>query len=209
MKRADDFLETTKEVLGKRVAYLCSRASCRRPTAGPHTSENKATLVGVAAHICAASPGGPRFDPSMSPEQRRSPENGLWLCAYCATEIDKDPERFPTTLLRQWKADAEVEARMLLENPSCRRLGIPPPAFVPPLDYQRSALQQVIEHLRRSGLKSVSLPQLESALRSPGLRDGVNPVFEPLSLGAVAGAIDELIAAGKVRIEGQLLALCD
>lgn len=118
MKRADDFLETTKEVLGKRVAYLCSRASCRRPTAGPHTSENKATLVGVAAHICAASPGGPRFDPSMSPEQRRSPENGLWLCAYCATEIDKDPERFPTTLLRQWKADAEVEARMLLENPS-------------------------------------------------------------------------------------------
>jgi hypothetical protein len=56
----------------------------------------------------------------MSDEERRSPENGIWLCANCATEIDKDPTRFPVSLLRQWKEDAEYEALKLLENPSYR-----------------------------------------------------------------------------------------
>ena len=69
--------------------------------------EIKATLVGEAAHICAASPGGPRYDPSMSDEERRSHDNGIWLCANCATEIDKDPARFPVSLLRRWKEEAE------------------------------------------------------------------------------------------------------
>ena len=120
MKRPSDFSDATIEVLAKRVAYLCSRASCRRRTVGPHSNEIKATLVGEAAHICAASPGGPRYDPAMSGEERRSHDNGIWLCANCATEIDKDPARFPVSLLRQWKEDAESEALKLLENPSYR-----------------------------------------------------------------------------------------
>lgn len=120
MKRTADFSEATIQVVAKRVAYLCSRASCRRPTIGPHSNEIKSTLVGEAAHICAASPGGPRYDPSMSDEQRRSPNNGIWLCATCATEIDKDSARFPVSLLRKWKEEAESEALNLLENPDYR-----------------------------------------------------------------------------------------
>jgi hypothetical protein len=120
VKRQGDFSEATIEVLAKRVAYLCSRASCRRRTVGPHTSEIKATLVGEAAHICAASPGGPRYDHSMSDEERCSPDNGIWLCAYCATEIDKDAARFPVSLLRPWKEAAEYEALKSLENPNYR-----------------------------------------------------------------------------------------
>lgn len=122
MKRPGDFSEGTIEVLAKRVGYLCARASCRRSTVGPHSSEIKATLVGEAAHICAASSLGPRYDPSMSDEEQRSPDNGIWLCANCATEIDKDPARFPVSLLRQWKSAAEDEALKLLENPSYRPL---------------------------------------------------------------------------------------
>lgn len=118
MKRGSDFSDATIEVLAKRVAYLCSRMSCRRSTVGPHSNEIKATLVGEAAHICAASPGGPRYDPCMSDKERRSHNNGIWLCANCATEIDKDPSRFPVSLLRQWKEDAESEASRLLEDPS-------------------------------------------------------------------------------------------
>src|SRR5260370_20169421 len=104
MKRSGGFPESAIEVLAKRVGYLASRASCGRPTVGPQSSESKATLVGEAAHICAASTGGPRFDPSMTDEERRSPDNGVWHCANCATEIDKDPARFPVSLLRRWKA---------------------------------------------------------------------------------------------------------
>ena len=209
MKRPGDFAEATIEVLAKRVGYLCSRASCRRSTVGPHSSETKATLVAEAAHICAASPGGPRYDPSMTHDERRSPDNGIWLCANCATEVDKDPARFPVSLLRQWKADAEDEALKLLEKPSYGRLGIPRPAFAPPLDYQRAALQQIIEHLRRSGVTRVNLPQLASVLPDPLLRDGINPIHEPLSVETVVDAIDEFIETGKLRVEGQSLALPD
>jgi hypothetical protein len=207
VKRPGDFPESTIELLAKRVGYLCSRASCRRPTVGPHSNDSKATLVGEAAHICAASEGGPRFDTSMADEERRSPDNGIWLCANCATEIDKDPARFPVSLLRQWKADAEEEAQRLLENPSYRRLGIPRPAFAPPLEYQQHALGQVLDHLRNSGLTKVSLPQLAQVLPSPLLRDGFNPIFEPLSLEAVVDAIDGFVRDGKLGIEGQALVL--
>jgi hypothetical protein len=56
----------------------------------------------------------------MTDDERRSPENGIWLCAVCATEIDKDFARFPVALLRQWKIAAEDEAMKTLEDPSYR-----------------------------------------------------------------------------------------
>jgi hypothetical protein len=145
----------------------------------------------------------------MTDEERRSPGNGIWLCANCATEIDKDPVRFPVSLLRRWKVDAEDEALKLLENPSYRRLGIPRPAFAPPLDYQRQALEQVIAHLRNSGVKKVGLPQLGQVLPSLLLRDGINPIFEPLSVETIVDALDEFIRVGKLGVEGRLLVLAE
>ena len=80
--------------------------------------------LGIAAHITAASPGGPRFDPVLSPESRSSLENGIWLCNICAARIDKDEVRYPTPLLRVWKqqaeeaADRRTEASSLLQSRS-------------------------------------------------------------------------------------------
>jgi hypothetical protein len=65
----------------------------------------------VAAHITAASVGGPRYDPSLSTEQRSSASNGLWLCQTHAKEVDNDLARFGVAVLNKWKADAEAEAR--------------------------------------------------------------------------------------------------
>lgn len=48
-------------------------------TVGPHLNESGVVIVGVAAHITAASAGGPRFDPSLTEGQRRSPQNGISL----------------------------------------------------------------------------------------------------------------------------------
>ena len=33
---------------------------------------NKIINIGVAAHICAAAPGGPRYDSAMTEEERKS-----------------------------------------------------------------------------------------------------------------------------------------
>ncbi|WP_158615603.1 tetratricopeptide repeat protein [Comamonas sp. BIGb0124] len=46
----------------------------------------------------------------MSPMERSSIENGIWLCAVCARKIDHDQVAYPVELLREWKASAETAA---------------------------------------------------------------------------------------------------
>lgn len=119
----DDFSAKTKEILAKRVAYRCSNPDCRKPTVGPNSEPGKTVLIGVAAHITAAAPGGPRFDFDLAPEERKGIENGIWLCENCAALIDKDEIRFPTHLIEGWKAVAEDEAfksiQMVTVNHAC------------------------------------------------------------------------------------------
>lgn len=106
----DNFTQPIKDALARRIAYKCSNPTCANITTGPHSDPSKSVNLGVACHITAASPGGPRFDPLLSPEQRASSENGIWLCQSCAKLIDSDFSRYPTELLRRWKVEAEATA---------------------------------------------------------------------------------------------------
>ena len=115
----DNFPKLVLEILAKRVGYRCSNPSCRQPTVGAHTSKVKAVNVGVAAHIAAALPGGPRFDPSLTPE-RRSAENGIWLCQICGKLVDNDEARYPASLLLAWRNKSEEAALQVIESPHRR-----------------------------------------------------------------------------------------
>lgn len=110
----DDFSTPTKGLLAKRVGYVCSNPECRRRTSGPQASPAGVVNIGVAAHITAASPGGPRFDDTLTPEQRTDSSNGIWLCQTCAKLIDNDTGRFDRTVLEGWKRAAERAAAMEL-----------------------------------------------------------------------------------------------
>ncbi len=112
----DDFPERVKDVLAKRVGVRCSNPTCRKLTTGPRTESHYIVNIGVGAHITAASPGGPRYDPSLTREQRQSPGNGIWLCQNCAKLVDNDPFRYPKELLRAWKTQAEALALAALEG---------------------------------------------------------------------------------------------
>jgi len=112
----DDFQQKVKDILAKRVGFLCSNPSCKCPTTGPHTNPRKAINVGVAAHIAAAAHGGPRYDASMSQVDRSSIQNGIWLCQNCAKLIDNDEARYTAPLLCQWKAAAEQAALQRVET---------------------------------------------------------------------------------------------
>jgi hypothetical protein len=70
-------------------------------------------------------------------------------------------------------------------------------AIRPPLEYQVSALRQIFDHLRSSGVREVTLYDLPRSLSLP-LRDGVNPIFEPLSLGTVADGLEVLLVEGQL-----------
>ncbi len=113
----DDFALDVKDILAKRVGMRCSNPNCRQPTSGPQEDPAKILNIGVAAHITAAAAGGPRYDKKLTAAERRSPENGIWLCQNCGKLADNDVQRYPTDLLRQWKQHSEAAARLAIESP--------------------------------------------------------------------------------------------
>lgn len=123
-RRRDESSNTVKVTLRDRVSGLCSQPACRKPTVGPDAAvENKAAVIGIAAHICAAAPGGPRFDPSQTPKERTSITNAIWLCGNCASLIDKSSGRgYSIKQLRRWKSEAEAQAhKALLSSAAYKR----------------------------------------------------------------------------------------
>jgi hypothetical protein len=117
----DDFRQSVRTLLARRVGLLCSNPDCRAHTDGPQTEPLKALSVGVAAHISAASTGGPRFDPGLSDKERAGAANGIWLCQNCAKLIDSDLVRFSGGILRGWKLNAEWEARRRIGKANVRQ----------------------------------------------------------------------------------------
>jgi hypothetical protein len=114
----DDFSAGVRAVLAYRAGYRCSKPDCRALTVGPGDENPGAhTNIGVAAHITGASVGGPRYDPALTSEERRSVTNGIWTCQNHGKEIDDDVVRYTADTLRAWKYHAEVEARALLGKP--------------------------------------------------------------------------------------------
>jgi hypothetical protein len=106
-----DFTQIVKRTLANRVNLHCSNPSCDATTSGPQSDPSKSINVGVAAHISAASPGGPRFDPDMTEKDRRGVSNGIWLCETCAKLIDCDLPEYSRELLLGWKVRAEQKAK--------------------------------------------------------------------------------------------------
>jgi len=105
----DDFKPKTVEAIAKRAAYICSNPDCRSLTLSPSdAATNRFMYVGKAAHITAAAPGGARYVPSLTPDERSSVENGIFLCSNCADRIDKNQGvDFPVSLLKRWKDEHE------------------------------------------------------------------------------------------------------
>ncbi len=112
----DDFSEAVKRTLAGRVGHKCSNPDCSRSTSGPGIESYKFVNIGVAAHITAADPGGPRYDPLLTQEERKSPENGIWLCQNCAHLIDTDRHRYSREVLSQWKLVAEARAHSIIRG---------------------------------------------------------------------------------------------
>src|SRR5437867_2500959 len=109
MKRRDDFSAKVRQLLAERAGHRCS--ICGKPTIGPASTPELSVSDGVAAHITAASPDGPRYDASLSPEQRRTSENGIWVCTKHGREIDSDTPAYSVAGLRGLKKIREEMAR--------------------------------------------------------------------------------------------------
>lgn len=80
---------------------VCANPKCRNPLV---TEDNQ---IGEIAHICAASPDGPRYDRNMTDDERRSIDNLILLCETCNKLVDSNEKDYPVSLLKEWKNNHE------------------------------------------------------------------------------------------------------
>ena len=81
MPRRDDFSPKVKHAVGARAGWHCSFEGCAKPMVGPSEEAPDAiNNIGEAPHICTASPGGRRYNPNMTSEERAGIGNAMWLC---------------------------------------------------------------------------------------------------------------------------------
>ncbi len=120
----DEFSAAIKDTLAKRVGFRCSNPGCRQATSGPQEDAHGVVNVGVAAHITAASAGGPRYNPNLDSAERGAIANGIWLCQTCAKLVDSDETAYSVDRLRDWKRTAEATAADELESRRAPNSGI-------------------------------------------------------------------------------------
>lgn len=113
MKQRDNFDSKTNETLAKRASFICSNPECRCFTlAASDTDAMKFIYNGIAAHITAASTGGPRYDINKTAEERSNILNGIFLCSNCSIAIDKNNGiDFTVQRLLAWKNEHEIWIR--------------------------------------------------------------------------------------------------
>jgi hypothetical protein len=160
----DDFSPTTKRTLAERAGYACSNPDCRRPTVGAALGDDaKVVRVGVAAHIKGAAPGGPRYDPLQTAEERRHESNGVWLCSAHAKQIDDDHAYFTVDKLKAWKQQAIARSALAILT-----LQAPPDANAP----QPEAGSSVVDLAQRLGLAPQdNVEAVAARLRAAAARD--------------------------------------
>ncbi|MEH3122802.1 MAG: hypothetical protein PGN16_12615 [Sphingomonas phyllosphaerae] len=101
----DDFSAPVRRTIERRAGHACS--ICQISTTGANADGSGEITIGTAAHICAASPNGPRYDPIMSSAERSAASNGIWLCRNHGDEVDDDAKRYTVKALRRLKREAE------------------------------------------------------------------------------------------------------
>jgi hypothetical protein len=140
----DNFTKKVAETLGKRAGFHCSKPDCGVFCVGPQKAMNAGSVnMGRAAHITAASAGGPRHDSRLSPKERKDISNGIWLCANHADLVDKDERAYSVELLNEWKRQAEVRAGQQIGKTKVAKED----------SHRRRALQIRREHKLRDALK--------------------------------------------------------
>ncbi|WP_177522911.1 hypothetical protein [Pseudomonas sp. v388] len=113
-----DFIQSTVQRLRDRAGNVCSFPECHVHTHGAPFAGEKAVGVGVACHIKAAAPGGPRYDASQTKDERRHIDNGIWMCQTHSKLVDADDSAYSVETLLDWKQLAEVRSNSLINKKS-------------------------------------------------------------------------------------------
>jgi hypothetical protein len=121
-----DFNQKTKDDVLLANGYRCANPDCRMPIVLPKAGTISGTYkVGAVAHIRDARPHTPRYDDTLTPEQRAHISNALPLCLLCHGMVDSNPNMYPAKVLARWKHLSEN-----FVNYSRPVLSMTPPLFL-------------------------------------------------------------------------------
>ena len=190
--RRDNFTKATRDQIGKQAGWHCSRPGCRRLTVGSNSAGDGEINIGVAAHICAAARGGPRYDPDMSSEERKSVSNGIWLCETHARLVDSNDPMFTVELLHEWKEAAKKWSWLHVDLPDFANAGI---ALKPGEDELCAALRAAAVNdlaiFRRSGTWAAT------AISRTFRVDGLDERVSTSRVAAALAKVDDLILVAE------------
>jgi hypothetical protein len=89
----------------------CSSPDCDKPL----IARDDKSIISKICHIEAASSDGPRYNPSMTDDERRDFSNLILLCDECHTIIDnkENENEYPVSLLKDWK---DIHQSKIIQN---------------------------------------------------------------------------------------------
>ncbi|HWA08335.1 MAG TPA: hypothetical protein VG838_02595 [Opitutaceae bacterium] len=172
-------LTVEKETL-KQLA-LRSRNQCAFPECIHPIMDGRNVLVGELCHIEAAEPGGERYNPNQTDEERRAFENLLYLC-HGHHKVTDDVVTYTVAVMKEMKRKHEA---------------LPPSAHNPDqiiqslakLEQQATLIAAQVELLLKQQQRTERLPVAPSVAtlrsgqpqpESVGLRDEAEPLFPNL-----------------------------
>lgn len=106
----------------ERVVVSRSGNKCAYPGCGldltidPRAEGDRPKATGKVAHIAAASPGGPRYDPSMTAAERGSAQNLIYLCGPHHDAVDTQLQYHTREFLSEAKRTHEVAVERAVRN---------------------------------------------------------------------------------------------
>ena len=83
--------------------FALSGNRCSFPQCTTRIVQESGTITGRICHIRAASPGGPRYDPSQTDADRNSFSNLLLLCSVHHDIVDAEEKKYAAELLAEIK----------------------------------------------------------------------------------------------------------
>lgn len=101
----------------------CYNPDCNKPL----LARDKQSIISKISHIEAAGADGPRYNPNMDDDERRSFENLLLLCDECHITVDNknNVDEYPVKLLKEWKKIHESQQIFEhIKNPQLLRMAV-------------------------------------------------------------------------------------
>jgi hypothetical protein len=138
--------------------FAVSSNTCAFPACSEPLEEGE-TIVGEICHIKSAGRGHGRYDPDQSDEERHGFDNLILLCRKHHKIVDSDVNRYPASLLTEFKKSHEANAkkRFDISDEVAHRVGemlanfdVPPRTAAPVAGapYPDMTLRELFFHIR-------------------------------------------------------------